>query len=126
MFNPDFWEVQVDHSDLEEISEERGIWFESLDDRLSRYDLEERHTELSHFVNHNLLGTLTRKQREAFLLYFKHGKTQQEISAILGMSRRVVSQHLFGICRNGKHVGGAIKKIRSLCHGRGVTPAGLS
>ena len=126
MFSPDFWEVQVDHSDLERVSEERGIWFESLDDRLSRYDLEERHTELSHFVNHHLLGTLTRKQREAFLLYFKHGKTQQEISAIPGMSRRVVSQHLFGICRNGKHVGGAIKKIRSLCHDRGVTPAGLS
>ena len=125
-YNPDFWEVIVDHSVLERMSEERGIWFESFDDRQSRYELEERHLELSHYVNHNLLGTLTRKQREAFLLYFQHGKTQQEIAEILGMSRRFVSQHLFGIRRNGKHVGGAIKKIRSLCRDHGVTPTGFA
>ena len=126
MYNPDFWEVGVDHGDLERISEERGLWFESFDDRQSRYQLEERHIELSRYVSRNLLHTLTRKQREAFLLYFQYGKTQQEIAYILGMSRRVVSQHLFGIRRNGKHVGGAIKKIRDCCRDHGVTPTGLT
>ena len=34
MYNPDFWEVILDRSDLEQIPNERGIWFESVDDRL--------------------------------------------------------------------------------------------
>ena len=120
MYNPDFWEVIFDQSDLEQISAERGIWFESNDDQDDRYEVEDRNLELARTVYRDVLGSLTEKQREAVVLYFESGKTQQEISAILGMSRRVVSQHLFGITRNGKCVGGAVKKMRRMCDKSGI------
>lgn len=121
MYNPDFWEVILDQSDLEQIPQERGIWYESGDDRDDRYEMEDRHLDLAQTVYRDVLGSLTQKQREAVMLYFEFGKTQQEISAILGMSRRVVSQHIFGITRNGKRVGGAVKKMRNLCTKSGIT-----
>ena len=65
-------------------------------------------------MNALMARTLTDRQREAMALYFEYGRTQQEISEIMGISRRVVSQHLFGITRNGKSVGGAVKKIQKL------------
>ena len=120
MYNPDFWEVIFDQSDLEQIPDERGIWFESYEDRIDRYEIEDRNLNIARAVYRSILETLTEKQREAVMLYFEYGKTQQEISAILGMSRRVVSQHLFGITRNGKSVGGAVKKMRTLCHKSGI------
>jgi RNA polymerase sigma factor (sigma-70 family) len=120
MYNPDFWEVILDRSDLEQIPNERGIWFESVDDRLDRCHTENRNLNLARTVYRDVLGSLTQKQREAVTLYFEYGKTQQEISAILGMSRRVVSQHLFGITRNGKCIGGAVKKLRRQCLKSGI------
>jgi len=120
MYNPDFGEVILDQSDLEQTPNERGIWFESADGRDDRYRLEDRNLALARTVYRDVLGALTRNQRKVVTLYFEHGKTQQEISAITGMSRRVVSQHLFGITRNGKCVGGAVKKIRSLCQSSGI------
>lgn len=120
MYNPDFWEVVLDQSDLEQIPNERGIWFESPEDRDDRYRIEDRNLTVARSVYREVLGSLTQKQREAVTLYFEHGKTQQEISAILGMSRRVVSQHIFGITRNGKCVGGAVKKMRSQCRKSGI------
>ena len=120
MYNPDFWEVILDQSDLEQIPNERGIWFESVDDRVDRCHIENRNLRLARTVYLDVLGSLTQKQREAVTLYFEYGKTQQEISAILGMSRRVVSQHLFGIKRNGKCIGGAVKKLRSQCMKSGI------
>ena len=105
MYNPDFWKVILDQSDLEQIPAELGIWFESGDDQDDRYEIKNRNLDLAESVYRDVLGSLTQKQREAVTLYFEFGKTQQEISAILGMSRRVVSQHLFGITRNGKSVG---------------------
>ena len=88
MYNPDFWEIILGQSDLEQIPDYRGIWFESSDDREDRYEIEERNLDLAQSVYHSILGSLTEKQREAVMLYFEYGKTQQEISAILGMSRR--------------------------------------
>jgi DNA-directed RNA polymerase specialized sigma subunit len=88
MYNPDFWEVILDQSDLEQIPDNRGIWFESSHDREDRYEIEDRDLDLAESVYHSILGSLTEKQREAVMIYFEYGKTQQEISAILGMSRR--------------------------------------
>ena len=74
----------------------------------------------------NLIFTaLTERQREALILYFLHQKTQEEVAQIMGISRRVVSQHLFGVCRGGKQVGGAIKKIRKLCREQGIVRKNL-
>jgi len=120
MYNPDFWEVQIEQTDLERMSREVGLWFESEEDQKLRYALEDRTANVGLRLDTLMRGTLTQKQFEAVVLYFKFGKTQQEISEIMGMSRRVVSQHLFGITRNGKSVGGAVKKIRKLCRKRDI------
>ena len=66
-------------------------------------------------------ASLTQRQREALLLYFIHGKTQEEVAEIMGINRRVVSQHLFGIRRNGRQVGGAAPRLRRLCRQHGIS-----
>ncbi len=40
-------------------------------------------------------GSLTERQREAVMLYFLHDKTQEEVAEIMGINRRVVSQHVW-------------------------------
>jgi len=121
MYNPDFWEVRLEPHDLAQYPNESGIWFDDIiEEEPNRHTL---NRPLHALVNPimDLIGqALTKKQREALLLYFMHDKTQEEIAEIMSISRRVVSQHLFGICRNGKQVGGAIKKIRKLCRERGI------
>ena len=120
MYNPDFWEVQFDQSDLEMMPGDVGLWYESPDEQNARYDREDRVKRLIPQIDTLLNRSLTQKQFEAAVLYFKYGKTQREISEIMGISRRVVSQHLFGITRNGKSVGGAVKKLRKLCRKHGI------
>ena len=63
---------------------------------------------------------LTPRQRRIVELYFYDGRTQQEIAADLGISQQVVSRQLFGVVRNGKKVGGAIKRLRDVCHELGI------
>ena len=71
-------------------------------------------------VRQIIANELTERQTECIQLYFYKGKTQEEIGSILGISRRVVSQHLFGVTRNGRQVGGAINKIRKVCRKLGI------
>lgn len=120
MYNPDFWEVQLDQSDLEMMPDDVGLWYESPEDQNLRYKYEDRVRRLIPQIDTLLNGSLTQRQFEAAVLYFKYGKTQREISEIMGISRRVVSQHLFGITRNGKSIGGAVKKLRKLCRKYGI------
>ena len=63
---------------------------------------------------------LTPRQRRIVELYFYEGRTQQEIAAELGISQQVVSRQLFGVVRNGKKVGGAIKRLRDVCDELGI------
>jgi len=118
MFNPDFWEIRLDPEDLEQFSNEAGIWFnQTEEERIPRPAPLETLLNPVMDIIHN---GLTEKQRQVLLLYYMHQKTQEEVAEIMGISRRVVSQHLFGIYRDGKRVGGAITKIRKLCHRQGL------
>ena len=63
---------------------------------------------------------LTPKQRQAVMLYFFGQRTQEEIGRIMGIPHQVVSQHIYGIRRNGKKIGGAIAKLRKACKERGI------
>ncbi|MDE2847168.1 MAG: sigma-70 family RNA polymerase sigma factor [Gemmatimonadetes bacterium] len=125
MYNPEFWEIRLDQVDLEQYPNEANIWYETGEDRVHRYQREDRVDELADAVYDFLSQYLTQKQCEVVVLYFIYQKTQQETAEILGISRRVVSQHLFGICRGGKHIGGAVNKLRKLCarHGIDFQPA---
>ncbi len=119
MFNPDFWEVQLDPADLDRYSAAAAIWHEDDEDQRLRHCGRERTEQLLPPVL-ALVGRLTERQREAVMLYFLHDKTQEEVAEIMGINRRVVSQHLFGIRRNGRQVGGAIARLRTLCRKRGI------
>lgn len=120
MDNPDFWEISVDPPDLDGFPNEAGIWFESVEERKARYRWEDKVRDVTIRVMAIITEELTEQQREAVILYFLRGKSQQEIAQIMGVSRRVVSQHLFGIVRNCKRVGGAARKIRKLCRKQGI------
>lgn len=120
MYHPDFWEVQLEQRELEKVPNEDGLWFESREDRRLRYMWEDRVAAAALRILAAVPGCLTEKQREATLLYFCHGKTQREIAEIMGISRRVVSQHLFGITRGGRKVGGAVRKLRKFCKDEGL------
>ncbi len=119
MFNPDFWEVQLDPADLDRYSAAAGIWHEDDEDQRLRHHGRERTERLLPSIM-ALVQNLTQRQREAVMLYFLHDKTQEEVAEIMGINRRVVSQHLFGIRRNGRQVGGAISRLRTLCRKRGL------
>jgi len=120
MYNPDFWEIRLDPHDLNQYANEAGLWFETSEEVQARLRRASRIQHLVHPLMEVIGQALTEKQRQVLFLYYLHQKTQEEVAQILGISRRVVSQHLFGICRNGKQVGGAIKKIRKLCSQRGI------
>ncbi len=120
MYNPEFWEIRLDQGDLEQFPNEANIWYETGEDRVHRYRREDRVDELADAVYDFLSQYLTQKQCEVVVLYFIYQKTQQEVAEIMGISRRVVSQHLFGICRDGKHIGGAVNKLRKMCDRHGI------
>lgn len=65
---------------------------------------------------------LTARQREIVELSFVDGLTQSEIAERLGISQQVVSKSLFGVVRNGRRVGGAIRRLRQLCEAHGIDP----
>ena len=77
MYNPDFWEVQFDQSDLEMMPGDVGLWYESPDEQNARYDREDRVKRLIPQIDTLLNRSLTQKQFEAAVLYFKYGKTQR-------------------------------------------------
>ena len=121
MFNPDFWEVRLDPGDLDRFGCAQGLWHEDTEDRSLRQRAQARAERLLPPVLDLVDDVLTERQREAVRLYFLCDKTQDEVAEIMGINRRVVSQHLFGIRRNGRQVGGAIARLRKLCRQRGLT-----
>jgi DNA-directed RNA polymerase sigma subunit (sigma70/sigma32) len=126
MFNPDFWEVRLDPCDLDRFSNEACMWYETHEDTQSRLQRDQQTRLAMEPIMEMITGALTPRQREVVILYYLHVKTQEEIAQIMGISRRVVSQHLFGICRNGRHVGGAMNKIRKLCRQHGLMANGTA
>jgi len=63
---------------------------------------------------------LTDRQREVVWLYFFEGLNQRRIAEKLGITQQSVSEHLYGKVRDGRAVGGAIRKLRSACAERGI------
>ena len=118
-FNPDFWEIPVPPDFFDQLTTEDYLWYRAPDDEYTAARRAKRQAVLEQ-IRQIIAKELTERQTECIQLYFYKGKTQEEIGRILGISRRVVSQHLFGVTRNGKQIGGAINKIRKVCRKLGV------
>ena len=65
---------------------------------------------------------LTVRQRDVVERFYVEGRTQAEIAAELGISQQVVSKTLFGVVRDGRRIGGAIRRLRQLCDEHGIDP----
>lgn len=118
-FNPDFWEIPVSPEYFDQLTNEDAFWYQSPDEEGTEARSAKREAVLVE-IRRIIQNELTQRQAECIQLYFYHGKTQEEIGNILGISGRVVSQHLFGVTRNGKQVGGAVNKIRKVCRKQGI------
>ncbi|MCG9126012.1 sigma-70 family RNA polymerase sigma factor [Candidatus Poribacteria bacterium] len=118
-FNPDFWEIPVPPEYFEQLTTEDHLWHQVSSDEIkgTRNRKRKKVLQLLHQI---ITKELTPRQNDCVQLYFFEGKTQDEIGDQLGISRRVVSQHLFGVTRDGRKVGGAINKIRKVCRKMGI------
>ncbi|MEM9067263.1 MAG: sigma factor-like helix-turn-helix DNA-binding protein [Myxococcota bacterium] len=54
---------------------------------------------------------LTEKQREVIEAYYFEGCSQSEIARRLGVTQQVVHKRIFGVRRNGRWVGGALRRL---------------
>ena len=90
-------------ADLSAVPEGAGLWGGATD---------EARDALCDRVRGALVEALTEKQREAVELYFFEGLSQCDIAARLGLSQQVVHKRLFGDVREGRPVGGALRKLR--------------
>ncbi len=118
-FNPDFWEIPVPPEFFDQLTTEDHLWYQTSSDEYTHIRHIKRRKVLKQ-IRQIISKELTDRQNDCVKLYFYEGKTQEEIGEILGISRRVVSQHLFGVTRDGRRVGGAINKIRKLCRKLGI------
>lgn len=119
-FNPRYWEILLDNDELDKFPYECLFSYRNTEEKQEQLRRESERKQMFSVVLEIIESELTQMQRECLKLYFFREKTQADVATILGISRRVVSQHIFGIRRNGKKVGGAIKKIRKVCKKRGI------
>ena len=119
-FVPRFWEFLLDNNELDKFPYECLFSYQNQEDPKKQLQRESEKKQILNLVIDIIESELTQRQRECVKLYFLQENTQSEVAEILGISRRVVSQHIYGIYRNGKRIGGAIKKIRKVCKKRGI------
>lgn len=119
-FNPDFWEVVIGRQALESFANEDALWHEYNRGQPERERRAHRTRAVFGRIDDLIRAELTARQRQVVRLYYFGGRSQQAIARELDIPQQVVSQHLFGIVRNGKRVGGAIPKLRKLCRERGI------
>ena len=120
-FDPQFWEIMFAPDKLDKFSQESAIWCETEEERELRYQREDRDLKLTPLIMEIIEKDLTEMQRNCIKLHLLYERTREETAFALGISRRVVTQHIYGIRRRGKRVGGGIKKIKKVCQKRGIS-----
>jgi RNA polymerase sigma factor (sigma-70 family) len=123
-YNPDFWEVPVDPVIINNLISQSSIFYHDHDekDEETKFRKKKLRNEAVKQIKIIISTRLTKIQREIIHLYYFKNKTQTEIAAILNISQQVVSKHLFGVIRNGKKIGGALKKIKKICEQQDIDP----
>ena len=99
----------------------------SLFDSLVSPDVDDAHVadereELFALLRELVATGLTARQREIVDLFYRDGLSQGEIATRLGITHQVVSKPLVGVVRDGRRIGGAIRRLRQLCEEHGIDP----
>jgi RNA polymerase sigma factor (sigma-70 family) len=102
----------IDYTQWQNIAENRRLWYDYNHNSKDRKEA----IAIQHLVIpciRDIITTwLTTRQKQVFTMYFLHDHTQVHIARELGISQSTVSQHINGKKRNGKNIGGSIRKIR--------------
>ena len=100
-----------------------GSLFELVDDTdVGLDDAAAVRSEMLELLRELVATALTPRQRQIVERYYLDGRSQGEIAAELGITQQVVSKQLFGVLRDGKRIGGAIRRLRQLCEEHGIDP----
>ncbi len=121
-FNPDFWEIPTDSRILDSISKSRSLWHETPEDSEARLATQEFFERVLPIVREIMAEKLTPRQYEITILYFFEGLTQEKIADMTNLDQCTVSRHLFGTKRDGKLVGGAVRKLKKIMDGPNCPP----
>lgn len=124
-YNPAFWEVSVDPSILESVLIAPDVLAQLLntpEDEHAAREREQVRDRAVEMVREFIQTQLTPDQRRVIDLYFYQGKTQSQIAEELHISQQAVSRHIFGALREGRRVGGALRKLKKLCEKAGIDP----
>ena len=96
---------EVLSADLDRLDADRALW-NSADDGGPRRD------RLRDAVREAVAAALTVKQRAVVEACFFEGLSQGEAARRLGVTQQVVQKTLHGAPRDGRRVGGALRKLR--------------
>ena len=107
-------EIFLKQGHWQNIPEAKQQWYDYNHDARHRAEMTTIHQEIIPVIRRIIRIELTERQREVLTLSFFHGHTQEQIANELNISQPTVSQHLNGKKRNGKVIGGAIRKIRKV------------
>ncbi|MBN2532758.1 MAG: hypothetical protein JXB88_07705 [Spirochaetales bacterium] len=123
-YNPDFWEVPVDPAIINNLISESSVFYHDPveTDEETKIRKQKLRNEAMKQIKIIIHTRLTAIQRDIVHLYYFENKTQTEIAGILKISQQVVSKHLFGVIRNGKKIGGALKKLKKICIQQNIMP----
>ena len=123
-YNPDFWEVPVDPAIINNLISNSSIFYREPadEDEETKAKKQKLRNEAIKQIKVIIQTRLTKIQRDIVHLYYFENKAQTEIADMLKISQQVVSKHLFGVIRNGKKIGGAIKKLKKICEEQNIQP----
>jgi len=114
-------EIFLDYEHWQNIADNKRPWYEynhSVQDRKETATVQQM---IIPCINKIITSGLTTRQKEVVAKYFFSNHTQAHIAHELGISQPTVNQHLNGKKRNGKKVGGSIRKIRKIIHNMSST-----
>lgn len=94
---------EVLRPDFDNVPHDASAW---RDDGLNPRD------ELAATLGAVVAETLTPRQREIVEWHFFEGLSQGEIARRLGVTQQVVQKALYGVTRDGRPVGGALRRLR--------------
>ena len=119
-FNPDFWEVTFDHNSWKSLTVRDSIFYRDPSDIVRTEEKLKAAKKLKPKLYELIDDVLTPSQRRVVELYFFASLNQKQIAERINMSQQSVSECLNGKSRNGKKIGGAIRKLNKACLKAGI------